>query len=197
MKKVIGLAILLLTLTSTTMAKEKGFDLEKEIVINVSAEKLWEMVGPGFTEVYKWASNVDHSVGKGEAEFEGATCNERFCDVSVKGFDKISEKLLRYSESNMNLAYAVESGMPNFITRAENDWTVVSLGDNKSKLVMKAIFRSKGMMGAMMNGMMKKKMTATLETVLNDAKIYAETGQISPAKAQRVAELEKKTKVAA
>ena len=31
MKKVIGLGILLLTLTTTTMAKERGFDLEREI----------------------------------------------------------------------------------------------------------------------------------------------------------------------
>lgn len=197
MKKVIGVAILLLTLTNTTMAKEKGFDLEREIAVNVSAEKLWDMVGPGFTDVYKWASNVDHSEGKGQSEFEGASCSERSCDVSVKGFSKINEKLYKYDAAKMNLAYEVNNGMPGFITKAQNDWTVVSLGENKSKLVMKAVFRSKGLMGSMMNGKMKKKMEETLTTVLNDAKVYAETGKISQAKAERVAKLQKKSKVAA
>ncbi len=196
MKKVIGTLILVLTLT-TAMTKEKGFDLSREIVINVSSEKLWNMVGPGFTEVYKWASNIDYSEGSGEAEFEGATCSERYCNVTVKGFDKISEKLLKYDESKMNLAYEVKHGMPSFITKAENDWTVVSLGEGQSKLVMNAIFRSKGIMGFMMNGMMKKKMEDTLDIVLNDAKVYAETGKISKAKADRLAELKKNNKDAA
>ena len=97
----------------------------------------------------------------------------------------------------MNLAYEVFDGMPGFITKAKNDWTVVAIDENSSKLVMKAIFRSKGIMGAMMNGMMKKKMTETLDNVLNDAKIYAETGKISEMKAKRIAEIQKKSKTAA
>ena len=94
----------------------------------------------------------------------------------------------------MNLAYRVNEGMPGFVTKAVSDWTVVDLGNNKSKLVMKAQFGSKGLMGSMMNGMMKKKMNQTLDTVLNDAKVYAETGNVSMAKKERVAHLEKKQK---
>ena len=175
---------------------QKGFNLEKEITIEVSAEKLWDMVGPGFVDVYKWSSNVDHATGKGEGQFAGAVCDERFCDVNVKGFSKISEKLTKYDEQRMNLAYAVQEGMPGFITKAVNDWTVVPVGANEAKLVMKAKFESKGLMGALTRGMMKKKMSETLETVLNDAKIYAETGNISIAKQDRIKKLEKKNKAA-
>lgn len=178
------------------MAK-KGFQVEKEIIINVSATQLWEMVGPGFVDVYKWSSNVDHAEGKGSGEFEGATCHERVCDLNVKGFNKISETLTNYDEESMNLAYEVREGMPGFITKARNDWTVISINENQSKLVMKAEFASKGLMGVMMNGIMKKKMNKTLETVLNDAKVFAETGKPSQAKQERVAELAKKNKIAA
>lgn len=171
---------------------QKGFEVQKEIIINTSAEQLWKMVGPGFVEVYKWASNVDHAEGKGQSEFEGAVCDERFCDVNVSGFSKISEKLTNYDEQNMNLRYAVNSGMPGFVTHAENDWTVVPLGKKRSKLVMKANFAVKGLMGALMKGMMKSKMNQTLQTVLNDAKVYAETGEVSPAKAKRLSQLRKK-----
>ena len=183
--------VLLFTLNGLVMAN-KGFDVKKEIVVNVSAEELWEMVGPGFVDVYKWSSNVDHATGTGNSEFEGAVCSERFCNVNVKGFNKISEKLTKYDQSKMVLAYAVQDGMPGFVTKAVNEWTVVPINAKQSKLVMAAEFRSKGLMGAMMNGMMKKKMNETLETVLLDAKIYAETGEISDAKRKRIAELEKK-----
>lgn len=171
---------------------QKGFDIQKEITVNVPADILWEMVGHGFIEVYKWSSNVDHAEGKGTPEFEGAACSERFCDVNVKGFSKISEKLTKFDEKEMNLAYQVYEGMPGFITVAANQWTVVPLNVNQSKLQVKATFRSKGIMGTLMNGMMKKKMNETLTTVLNDAKIYAETGQVSQAKRKRIDKLMKK-----
>ncbi|MBX2845281.1 MAG: SRPBCC family protein [Saprospiraceae bacterium] len=171
---------------------EKGFDLKKEITINVPALALWEIIGPGFTDVYRWSSNVDHAEGRGKPEFHGAECSERFCNVNVKGFSKISEKLTKYDEDDMSLAYEILDGMPGFITKACNEWTVVPLGRKQSKLVMEATFRSKGIMGAVMNGMMKKKMNDTLETVLNDAKIFAETGKVSEAKEKRLKQLRKK-----
>ena len=107
--------------------------------------------------------------------------------------EKISGlRIFEDDEGKMNLAYEVTDGMPGFVTRAVNDWTVVPVSKNQSRLVMKAEFRSKGVMGKMMNGMMEKKMSETLETVLMDAKIYAETGEISPAKQERIASLSKK-----
>ena len=196
MKRIFQTVIVLLTLNSTLMA-QRGFDVQREISIDVSAEQLWEMVGPGFVDVYHWSSNVDHAEGKGEAEFEGAVCSERFCKVNVKGFNKISEKLTKYNEENMNLAYEVQDGMPGFVSKALNDWTVVPISANQSKLVMKATFRSKGLMGALMNKTMEKKMIETLETVLNDAKVYAETGKPSLAKLKRMESLAKKNKQAA
>ena len=188
--------ILLVTLNTTVMAQQ-GFTVEKEITIDVPAAELWEMVGPGFVEVYKWSSNVDLAVGSGTPEFEGAVCSERVCNLNVKGFDKINEALIQYNETKMNLAYAVKEGMPGFVTKAVNDWTVIAVDASHCKLIMKAEFESKGLMGKLMNGMMRKKISKTLETVLHDAKVYAETGEMSLEKADRVAQLERKMKKAA
>lgn len=191
MKKILNLCFIAFTLSSGLMA-QNGFEVQKEITINVPAEELWQMVGPEFVEVYKWSSSVDHATGKGNSPFEGAVCDERFCDVNVKGFSKISEKLTHYDADRMDLIYAVNSGLPGFVTKAENNWTVVAIDDNHSKLVMKANFEVKGFMGFMMKGMMKGKLKKTLQTVLQDAKVYAETGQISEDKAKRIAQLKKK-----
>ncbi len=171
---------------------QKGFEVKKEITINVSAAELWKMIGPGFVDVYKWSSNVDHAVGSGSPEFEGAVCSKRTCDVNVKGFSKINESLIKYDANKKLLAYQVDEGMPGFVTKAANEWQVLAVSETQSKLVMNAEFSSKGLMGSLMNGMMKKKMEKTLDTVLIDAKIYAETGQVSDAKRKRQEQLRKK-----
>ena len=171
---------------------EKGFTLQKEIIINVPTNSLWEFIGPGFIEVYKWSSNVDHAEGSGIAEFDGAVCSERFCDVNVKGFNKISERLIKYDQEKQLLAYEVKDGMPSFVTHASNEWSVHPHSVNQSKLRMQANFKSKGILGALMNGIMKKKMNDTLETVLKDAKIYLETDKVSSAKQKRIDHLAKK-----
>ena len=201
MKKVITSIVVLMSLNTIAMEKNKaykGFELTKESeIINVSADQLWAMVGTGFEDAYLWATTVDHSVGNGTAQFEGASCDERSCDVSAKGFDKIVEKVTKYNDQEMNFAYDVTDGMPSFMHSAKNDWTVVSVGPNQSKLVMKADFRVKGLMGNIMKGMMKNKMEDLLEVVLNDAKVYAETGSPSSEKLARIEELAKKNKKAA
>ena len=196
MKKLIWTIVGVLTLNTSIMA-QKGFEIEKEIVINVPANELWEMIGPGFVEVYKWSSNVDHAVGTGESEFEGAVCTDRKCDVNIKGFSSVSENLYKYDQEKMILAYAVTEGMPGFVTKAVNEWSVVPIDGNRSKLVMKAEMGTKGLMGSIMGGMMKKKMAETLSTILNDAKVYKETGEQSAVKKARVDELEKKQRKAA
>lgn len=173
---------------------QSGFEIKKQMVIDVSADQLWELIGPGFVDVYKWSSNVDHAEGSGTPEFDGAVCSKRSCDVNVKGFSSINEDLFLYDQDKMSLGYAVVEGMPGFITKAQNVWTVKKVNESQSILTMAAEFESKGMMGALTRGMMKKKMAETLDTVLLDAKIYAETGQISSAKQERVAELERKSK---
>ena len=121
------------------IAKHKimaGFKVERDILISIPSEELWKMVGPGFVEVYKWSSNVDHAVGKGAPEFEGAVCSERFCDVNVKGFSKISEKLSHYDAKAMNLRYDVQEGMPGFrhfgskrLDRCSCKWSIFKAGN--------------------------------------------------------------------
>ena len=200
MKRAIGLTIVLLTLNFMIMGQTKelkGFELTKEsATINVSAEKLWEIAGKDFENAYKWATTVDHSEGSGKAQFEGATCDARACDLSASGFDRIEEKVTKYSDEKMNYAYDVVEGMPKFVAKASNDWTVVSVGPNQSKLVMKVDFRVKGLMGTLMKGMMQKKMEKLLGVVLNDLKVYAETGKPSASKQKRINKLAKKKQAA-
>ncbi|MFV1884368.1 MAG: SRPBCC family protein [Balneola sp.] len=180
-----------------TQLNNHGFKVTRTLNINISADKLWEIIGPGFSEAYVWASSVDHSVGKGTSKFEGAPCDERFCDVNAKGFNKIEEKLIKYNDDSMNLAYQITNGMPGFISKAVNNWKVIPANANTSTLEMNADFELQGFMGRFMKPMMKKKMESLLDIILEDAKVYAETGRISEHKRKRIETLKRKNKVAA
>lgn len=200
--KLLGMAALALgalvmqSFTTQTIKEEKMKNKEKVItitktgeVINVSAEDLWKIVGDDFANVGKWATSVDHSVGTGTPEYNGATCSERGCELNAKGFSSIKEKLTQYDAENRELTYEVFNGFPGFVTKAANHWTVKEVGPNQSQLVMEVTMKMKPFMGALMGGMMKKNINSLLPVVHNDLKVYAETGEISESKAARIASL--------
>ena len=181
----------------TEKKKYKEIKLTRESdVIDVPADQLWEIVGRGFEKAGEWSTAVDHSVGSGDAEFEGATCSNRMCALNARGFDKISETLTKYDEESQELIYTVDEGMPGSVTLASNHWTVMDLGNGKSALKMNITMHTKKFMGSLMGGMMKKNINNTMTTVFDDLKVYAETGSISKEKAARMAKLTNKKKQA-
>ena len=160
-------------------------------VINVSSAVLWKIVGDDFANVGKWSTSVDHSAGSGTPTFEGATCSNRGCDLNAKGFSSIKEVLTQYDADNMELTYKVLEGFPGFVKLAQNHWTVESVSPTSSRVKMEVTMKMKPFMGAMMGGMMKKNINGLLPVVLNDLKVYAETGEVSESKAARIASLNK------
>lgn len=168
---------------------QQGFEIREEMTYKVSADTLWKIVGPGFADVHEWSSNVDFTTGKGLSKIPGAPCSERICDVNVKGFGQVSETLMAYDAEAMSLAYEANLGMPSWVTLAANRWTVQAIDNQTSRLVMEAEFKTQGLMGWMMNGLMNRKLNKTIQTVLLDLKSYVETGKVSRVKQARLDEL--------
>lgn len=160
--------------------------------IHVSADKLWEIVGTGFEDAGKWCTVVDHSVGLGKSEFDGATCKNRACDLNAKGFSKIDEVITLYEEDKKEIAYDVVEGTPGFVKKYNSHWKVIDLGNGKSAVQINNTIEAKKFMGSLMGGMMKKNVNKALPTIFRDLKVYAETGEISEEKKERLAKLEAK-----
>ncbi|MEO1449625.1 MAG: SRPBCC family protein [Bacteroidota bacterium] len=163
-------------------------------VIKVSAERLWEIVGAGFADAHVWSSGLDHSEGSGEPRFEGAVCNERYCEVNVKGFNKISETLVEYDDFQRTLTYVAHSGLPGFVIHAQNTWRIISVSPNESRFEMRIVMRLKPLMGMLAGGAFRKNLNKTIDGVIDDLSIYAETGRISAAKQARLDYLARKKK---
>ncbi len=108
--------------------------IEKEIIVNKNIDNAWQVLGTEFANAHVWASPLSHSTGSG-SKFNGSECNERSCDI--KGMGKTKERLLQFSNDNHSLSYVVEQGMPSMVTYATNSWSLISLYQDKTKLVMK------------------------------------------------------------
>jgi len=113
--------------------KRKEVKMYKSVNVNVSADKLWEIIGPGFAKAGEWSSAIDHSTSFGEGQFEGAVCDTRSCDLSAKGFTSVDERITEYDDANQTMAFDVYQGMPGFVTQMNSRHIITDEGDGKSK----------------------------------------------------------------
>ena len=152
--------------------------IEKEITINKNIDNAWKVLGIEFADAHKWASAINHSEGSG-GEFQGASCSERGCSTTMGG---LKEKLTKFSNEDYSLSYQVYDGMPSMVKYAENNWKLTSLGTNKSKLQMRMDLKVGGIMGTIMQPMMKMQMTKMGSQLLEEFKFYVENGTPHPRK---------------
>ena len=150
--------------------------------INVSADSLWSILR-AFDKVSDWTSTLDHSQGKGESKYEGATCNERVCEVNSK---KLVEELTMFNDGKMELAYELTKGAPGFVKLASNHWKVIEIGPHESKVEMNVTMHLSKVLGFFLGKAITIKMAQQVSIVLNDLKIYAETGEVSKAKKAQI-----------
>lgn len=177
----LSLVLLMLMLSINIYANNKSPKyIFQEVIIDAPIDEAWEVLGPQFQDVHKWASSVKHSTSLNNESLNGSTCNERGC--TVKGVGEIKEKLLTYSPENYSLSYQVHEGMPKMIKYASNNWQLIDLGNGKTKLKLKIRLETKGFMGWLMGGMMKKKMTKLSGEIAEEFKYYVETGKPHPRK---------------
>jgi len=169
--------------------KRKEVKMSKSVEVNVSANDLWQIVGPGFAEASKWSTAVDHSAGHGEGQFDGATCDTRSCDLSAKGFSSVNERITEYDAANRTVAFDVFEGMPGFVTYTNNRTVITDLGQDQSQAELQITMHMKPFMGWLLGGMLKKNLNNLLDSALDDLKVFAETGKPSGRKQARMKKL--------
>ena len=174
--------------------KRKEVKMSKSVIVNVSSDKLWEIIGPGFAKAGEWSSAIDHSSASGEGKFDGAVCDTRSCDLSAKGFSSVDERITDYSHENKTMAFDVYQGMPGFVTHMNSRHVITDAGNGKSKDEIQITMQMKPLMGALMGGMLKKNLGNLLDSALEDLRVFAETGKPSDLKKARMAKLAKKAK---
>ncbi|WP_020566789.1 SRPBCC family protein [Neolewinella persica] len=161
-------------------------EIKRTITVNKPIDKVWDVLGNDFGSAAKWATGLYHSEGYGVPQLAGAACNNRSCDTNQGA---IKEVVRVFDANNHHLAYEVIEGFPGFVKSGINNWRLTDLGNGKTKVDIHFIAVLQGIMGTLMKPMMKWQLGSTFDQVLEDFKVYVETGKPS---AKKVKELKKK-----
>lgn len=152
--------------------------IENVVIINAGIDKTWQVLGPEFAHAQRWASAVHHSEGSGQG-FNGASCSERGCNTTI---GQLKEKLIEYNPSQYTLAYEIPEGMPGMVSSALNHWQLRSIDAQQTQLIMTIVIEVKGLMGKIMQPLMRIQMSKLGAQIAEEFKYYVETGKPHPRK---------------
>ena len=159
-------------------------EFTKNLNIDASADRVWEVVAHDFDRVGMWSSAVASSGPNIDAVVpDGATVGGRIC--ATPGFGDLQETFTEYSEENKQFTFVV-SGMPSFITLAQNTVQVQSTGSETASVSMHVQMETNAL-GKVMGPMFAIKLKTTLSTFLDELKTYIENDEVSSKKRKQLA----------
>jgi hypothetical protein len=94
---------------------------------NASADTAWQVFGEDFEGIRKWLDAIISSSLDGDLA-AGVTRTCTFPKDLV-----IKEKLTRFDPKTRSLSYAILSGLPVFMLKVDNAWTIENIGNNRSR----------------------------------------------------------------
>ena len=157
--------------------------IKKSITVDQSMEKVWQIMATDYTKVGEWTSEIAVSENNDEVKtkLEDAPAGGRVC--TAPGFGDVKETITHFDESKKHFRYKADiSSMPFFVKGIANTWSFRSLGPKKTEVNMKLDLDLNAFPGALMAPLMRVKMSKTANTILEELKYYAETGNIHPRK---------------
>lgn len=164
-----------------------GIEISKTGTIGVSADRAWSILADEFDQVGRWASAVDSSAAHPEAEApDGAAVGGRVCQAP--GFGAIDETFVSFDPDRRSYAFrASASKIPGFVQNITNHTSVRAAGPDRSEVTVTITADTAGLRGAMIAPVMTRKFSSTIDQLLEDLTIYAETGRVSGAKTKALA----------
>ena len=166
--------------------------IERDIVINQSVDRLWEILATEYVNIDQWASAIaasraDASVTR---QVEAAPVGGRIC--TAPGYGDVKEVITSFDEENKSYSYrGSASAMPRFVTDLLNHWSLHPLESNKTIVRSRAIIEMKSFPGFLAAPFMRVQFGRMGKVFADELTYYAETGQIA---ATKLKALEKENK---
>ncbi|MBV1911509.1 MAG: SRPBCC family protein [Kangiellaceae bacterium] len=99
-----------------------------EINLDTSADYAWQVIAEQFGDMGKWTSVLTHSYMKSEV----GVGSHRVC---INHNNSITEEITKYDSVSRICTYKIIVNKPIFIEDGTNQWQVIALGTNRSRLV--------------------------------------------------------------
>lgn len=150
------------------------------VEITAPARAVWTVLGEGFGHIGQWAAPIEHSTLEGKPQV-GAV---RHCHIKAFGpvpTGVIQEQLLEFEPQTMHFSYHALAGLPSFVGKAQNHWSVKAVDAEHCIVITEASLELNGWM-RMAAFMLKPRFQRSGEAVLQELKFFVETGQPHPRK---------------
>jgi len=157
--------------------------IARELVMDVPADRVWQVLAQDFATIGEWFSGVDHSKVRADVEApQGAKVGGRIC--KVPGLGEIQERFTAFDESNKTFAYEV-SGMPFFVKAASNSFVVATIDGSKTRVSLEAITEVVRVIGWLPLIPMRIQLGRLMGMLLEELKHFVEQGDIHPRKKEK------------
>lgn len=116
--------------------------------IEASKDAVWKELDAGFLGISAWAGGVRSSVANPATPdgLNGSTHGGRICDV--EGVGETDERLIAFDAEARTMTYSVRAeGLPFFVDRLENSWTVSDDGPGGARVDVEIRGITKGIIG--------------------------------------------------
>lgn len=157
-------------------------------IVKAEADEVWRVLSGEFGEISHWASGVAESsaktgteAGVADAPFAGRVCQ-------IPGLGAADETIVVYDPNSKKLAYTLTAAkLPSFIKNVRNEWSVADQGEGQVTVNIRSTTDASGIVGALAAPIMRFRLRLGMKQLLEDFRVYAETGEVSPAKLKAVA----------
>lgn len=145
------------------------------IIIDKSADEVWDVLGPRYADVSEWASGVYVSRARSDPPaVPGAPLHGRICETSVGPF---KETITRYDPDAKVLAYrATGDKMPFFVRSLSNQWTMERLGGHKTRVTSTMTADLVFPFSLLLGWMLKRQFNRVIRESIEELKVFVETG---------------------
>lgn len=157
--------------------KSKKMRLERSVEVNTSIENAWQILGKDFSDIQKWSRNVGHSKALAPSN-NSANCDGRYCEV--KGFGNVEEKFLNYSDHNHTYTIDFVKGLPGMAKSFAMEFKLDAIDANRTRFMFSGDLALQGILGFLMQPMMKIQMNKNLDALAEDFVYFAENGTPHP-----------------
>jgi hypothetical protein len=171
-------------------------ELSSDLIVGAPADRVWQVIGPGFDRIGEWATAIPSStaipaaraateavdgIRRPVAAAIDAPVAGRVCRTGIRLVPEVTETLIEYDDASRSLTYQA-SGMPRFVTLARNTWTVTPIDAGRSRVSLRARLETRGLLGLLGRWAILAQARRTSRHLGEDLRHYVETGTPSSRK---------------
>ncbi|MEA5464739.1 SRPBCC family protein [Leptothoe sp. PORK10 BA2] len=166
--------------------------VKQQMIINATAERVWDILGHQYGNIAQWASGVHASKGHNvSATLQDAPYSGRICETNLGA---LKETITRYDEREKILSYNAQGDkMPFFVRGLSNTWVVTSLGNDKAQVDMCMEASLLPVFNLIMGPVMQIQMGGILKQSIEELRYFAENNVPHPRKLEAQQKLQFKT----